>query len=229
MRLAALRSGCEYWRKQGWLAGDPLSRLVSRAVPPDHSRALTREEVTTALGMDAPLRERVLWHMLYETAARTEELLVLDIPDLDMPNRCATVIRKDGATDIVAWQTGATRLLPRLITGRRAGPVYLTDRKAKSGVAKADIDPDSGRAVVVPAGSGGLRGPHRHVPAWSVHAASAAAFETDACRRGRRLYPMPMRMSGHTSVRPLAKYARPSAEALTAWQARTDPAAQRRT
>nr|WP_328290722.1 tyrosine-type recombinase/integrase [Nocardia aurantiaca] len=41
--------------------------------------------------------------------------------------------------------------------------------------------------------------------------------------------PMLMRMSGHTSVRSLAKYARPSAEALIAWQARTDPAARRRT
>ena len=84
--------------------------------------------------------------MLYETAARAEELLLLDIPDLDMPNRCATVIRKGGATDIVAWQTGPARLLPRLLAGRRTGPLYLTDRKAKSGVAKADTDPDSGRA-----------------------------------------------------------------------------------
>ncbi|MGW5228103.1 hypothetical protein ACWEP5_24555 [Nocardia niigatensis] len=39
--------------------------------------------------------------------------------------------------------------------------------------------------------------------------------------------PALMRMSGHTSVGSLAKYARPSAEALIAWQARTDPAARR--
>ncbi|WP_456094008.1 tyrosine-type recombinase/integrase [Nocardia aurantiaca] len=188
VRLAALRSAREYWRKQGWLVGDPLSRLVSRAVPPDHSRALTRDEVAALLGMDAPLRERVLWHMLYETAARAEELLLLDIPDLDMPNRCATVIRKGGATDIVAWQTGTARLLPRLLAGRRTGPLYLTDRKAKSVVAKTDTDPDSGRAVVVPAGARGTRGPHRRVFAWSVHIASAAAFETDSCRRGRGVH-----------------------------------------
>lgn len=40
--------------------------------------------------------------------------------------------------------------------------------------------------------------------------------------------PMLMRMSGHTSVRSLGKYARPSAEALMRWQAQTDPAARRR-
>jgi integrase len=40
--------------------------------------------------------------------------------------------------------------------------------------------------------------------------------------------PMLMRMSGHTSVRSLGRYARPSAEALIRWQASTDPAARKR-
>ncbi|MEV0712072.1 hypothetical protein [Nocardia aurea] len=38
---------------------------------------------------------------------------------------------------------------------------------------------------------------------------------------------MLMPLPGHTSVRSLAKYARPSKEALLAWQASTDPAARR--
>jgi integrase len=37
--------------------------------------------------------------MLYETAARAEEILMLDITDLDTVNRCATVVRKGGARD----------------------------------------------------------------------------------------------------------------------------------
>ncbi|WP_454561920.1 tyrosine-type recombinase/integrase [Mycobacterium haemophilum] len=37
--------------------------------------------------------------------------------------------------------------------------------------------------------------------------------------------PMLMKMSGHTSVRSLAKYARPSTQALALWRAQTDPAA----
>jgi len=34
--------------------------------------------------------------------------------------------------------------------------------------------------------------------------------------------PMLMTKSGHTSIRSLGKYARPSVEALAAWQAKTD-------
>jgi hypothetical protein len=40
--------------------------------------------------------------------------------------------------------------------------------------------------------------------------------------------PMLMTLSGHTSVRSLAKYTKVSAEALGRWQAGTDPAARRR-
>ncbi|MCQ4119980.1 hypothetical protein [Rhodococcus tibetensis] len=50
---------------------------------------MTRDEVTGLLSKDVPLRERVLWTMLYETAARADKLLLLDIPDLDTANRCS--------------------------------------------------------------------------------------------------------------------------------------------
>ncbi|MEU1520917.1 tyrosine-type recombinase/integrase [Nocardia rhamnosiphila] len=54
------------------------------------------------LGLDAPLRERVLWTMLYETAARAKELLELGVADLDTGNRRARVRRKGGTVDVVA-------------------------------------------------------------------------------------------------------------------------------
>jgi hypothetical protein len=41
------------------------------------------------------------------------------------------VRHKGGAIDIIVWQTGTARLLPRLIKGRKSGPVFLTDRKAR--------------------------------------------------------------------------------------------------
>ena len=47
------------------------------------SQLLTRKDIS--------LRERTLWRMLYETAARSAEVLALDIEDLDLPNRCARV------------------------------------------------------------------------------------------------------------------------------------------
>jgi hypothetical protein len=84
--------------------------------------------------------------VLYETAARSAEVLGLDVPDLDLPNRRARVRRKGGQLDTIVWQTGTARLLPRLLRGRTAGPVFLTDRRSRVELPPGDIDPASGRA-----------------------------------------------------------------------------------
>jgi integrase len=44
--------------------------------------------------------------MLYETAARSAEVLALNVEDLDLPNRRARVCRKGGASDVIVWQPG---------------------------------------------------------------------------------------------------------------------------
>jgi integrase len=69
--------------------------------------------------------------MLYETAARSAEVLGLDVEDLDLPNRRARVRRKGGAVDVIVWQTGTARLLPRLLKGRTSGSVFLTGRRSR--------------------------------------------------------------------------------------------------
>jgi integrase len=112
--LDAVRSAVTYWQRQGWLAADFSRMLVRRRPRPDRARALSRSEVDQLLTRtDISLRERTFWWMLYETAARSAEVLALDVGDLDLPNRCARVRRKGGAIDIVVWQTGTARLLPR--------------------------------------------------------------------------------------------------------------------
>src|SRR5919198_5763407 len=55
--------------------------------------------------------------MLYETAAGAAEVLALDVGDLDLHNRRARVLRRGGAVDVIVWQTGTARLLPRLLAG----------------------------------------------------------------------------------------------------------------
>ncbi|WP_268895675.1 hypothetical protein [Nocardia sp. CY41] len=40
--------------------------------------------------------------MLYESSARAEEVLVLDVRDLDTVNRCVVVARKGGAREVIA-------------------------------------------------------------------------------------------------------------------------------
>jgi len=214
VRLAGLRKAFEYWREQRWLAEDPLTRLRARPVARDDSRALTRAQIAELLGLDVTLRERVLWQMLYETAARAEELLMLDVPHLDTANRLAVVTRKGGAKDVVVWQTGTARL-------------FLTDRKARPSVSTLDVDPTTGRArlsyrraaELFDSHTAGLDG-----GPFTLHQLRHSAL-THAAEDGAST-PMLMKMSGHTSVRSLAKYARPSAEALARWRAQTDPAAR---
>ena len=122
--LDALRSACRYWADQGWLAEDPARMLRRRRKAADRSRALSRADVERLLTRDdIAIRERTLWRLLYETAARSAEVLRLDVEDLDMPNRKAKVRRKGGAIDTIVWQTGTARLLPRLLKGRKSGPV----------------------------------------------------------------------------------------------------------
>jgi integrase/recombinase XerC/integrase/recombinase XerD len=227
-RLSALGSACAYWRRQEWLSGDPLVRLRTRRVPPDNSKALTRSLVAAILGSDAPVRERLLWTLLYESTARAEEVLLLDVSDLETANRRAVVTRKGGARDVIVWQTGTARLLPRLLAGRKTGPVFLTDRKAKPSVALIDIDPITGRARLSYRRAAELFERHTaELPGgpYTLHQLRHSGL-THAAEDGAST-PMLMALSGHTSERSLAKYARVSAEALGRWQAERDPAARR--
>jgi integrase len=102
--LDAIRSAAAYWQRQGWISADPSRMLARRRPRPDRARALSVAEVEQLLTrQDISLRERTLWRMLYETAARSAEVLALDVEDLDLPNRRAKVRRKGGALD---WSSG---------------------------------------------------------------------------------------------------------------------------
>jgi integrase len=157
--------------------------------------------------------------MLYESAARSAEVLRLDVEDLDLINRREKVRRKGGAVDIIVWQTGTARLLK----GRKTGPVFLTDRCARVELPPGDIDPASGRARLsyrqaedlFKATSGGA----------TLHQLRHSALTHDA--EDGASTPVLMAKSGHTSVASLARYARPSAEALQRWQEQRNPARRR--
>lgn len=221
--LDAARSAAAYWQRQGWLAADFSRMLVRRKPRPDRARALSKAEVEQLLTRrDISLRERTFWRMAYETAARSAELLALNVEDLDLPNRRAKVRRKGGALDWIIWQTGTARLLPRLLKGRKSGPVFVTERKARVQLPAADLD-ERGHArlsyqqaaALFSEASGGA----------TLHQLRHSALTHDA-EEGTGT-PMLMARSGHTSVRSLAKYARVSAEALARHQAERDPARRR--
>jgi len=91
--VATLRSFWAFARKQGWTQVDAVAALERRRVVEDHSRALSREELDRLLTRrTASLRDRCLWRMLYETGARANEVLNLNMTStLSGPSRSARV------------------------------------------------------------------------------------------------------------------------------------------
>ena len=113
-----------------------LSRDETRAIAYDDLVALwSRPEID--------LREKLLWHMLYDTAARANEILALNIEDLDPGRKRAVVIGKGGHRETVVSASGTARLLPRYLRHRRRGPLFVTHRQPNSIPADLDRCPDT--------------------------------------------------------------------------------------
>jgi integrase len=101
-----VRSASGYWQTQGWLARDPTHLLRRRRPPPDRTRAVSRAELEPLLTrVDLPLREKVLWRLLYETAARVP----LAAADLDPASGQARLSYRRAA-ELFAHYTGGWTL-----------------------------------------------------------------------------------------------------------------------
>ena len=83
--------------------------------------------------------------MLYETAARANEILALNIEVLDVGASRAVVGGKGGHRQEVVWASGTARLLPRYLSGRQRGPLFVTHRRPNQAPALPDVCPDTGR------------------------------------------------------------------------------------
>jgi integrase/recombinase XerC/integrase/recombinase XerD len=225
---AALKSAAGWWNEgvrrtegQHWGIPDPFARIGPRDVPERRDRALTVAQVRQLLDdANVPIRERALWSVLYESAARVHEILALNVDDVDFPNHRAKVVRKGGAGDVVIWQRQGAMLLSRYLKGRKRGPLFTTERAARRdlGLTAADLD-EHGRARlsydqaedVFKRWSGGA----------TLHQLRHSSLSHDADAGTGA--PMLQAKSGHKDIRSLAKYARVSTEALVRHQRETDP------
>jgi site-specific recombinase XerD len=234
--LSTLRSALAWWRDPaGWIASDPTAGWVRPKVTVDTTRALTRDQVAALWRLDGvDLRDRTLWRLLYETAARAEEILTLDVPDLDLASKRARVVSKGGRVEWVFWQTGAAMLLPRLLAGRTRGPVFLAGRTPTRAVATVDLCPVTGRArlsyrraaEIFEHATRPLADPVDRARGWTLHQLRHAMLTHEA-ESGTNTATLLAR-SRHASVRSLERYARPGPDAVAAHVAATDPAARRR-
>ena len=233
--LATLGSFTAYAVRRRWLEADPATGLQRRKEIIDRTRSIDPAALQRLFDLrGVRLRERTLWRMLYETAARAEEILTLDIGDLDPDDKRARIRAKGGAIEYVFWQTGTARLLPRLIDGRGAGPLFLADRRPAPArtPATADICPVTGRGrlsyqraeYLFKQASLRVTGSGR--PGWSLHRLRHSAL-THLGASGRTAVELQAK-SRHTSLRTLGRYVNPGPELAARVTAETDPAARRR-
>jgi len=233
--LATLGSFTAYAVRRRWLEADPATGLQRRKEIVDRTRSIDAAALQRLFDLpDVRLRERALWRMLYETAARTEEILTVDIGDLDLDDKRARIRAKGGAIEYVYWQTATARLLPRLIDGRGAGPLFLADRRPAPArpPATVDICPVTGRGrlsyqraeYLFKQASLRVVGPGR--PGWSLHRLRHSAL-THLGTSGRTAVEFQAK-SRHTSLRTLGRYVNPGPELAARVTAETDPAARRR-
>lgn len=238
--LSIARKAIGWWQRQGWISCDPTIGIERRPAPPDRTKALAENQIAALRRLDVALREKTCWKMLYESAARAEEVLCLNVEDLHPGDKRGRTLAKGGTTEWIHWQSGTAQLVPRLIAGRSRGPLFLTGRKAPAGTPTLDVCPETGRArlsyrraeEIFEENTRLLANPLaspkdiEDLDGWTLHRLRHSALTHDA--EGGTSTPMLLARSRHASVRSLERYARPGVDAVAAHVAARDPAARRR-
>jgi hypothetical protein len=153
--VSALRSAIAWWQGRDWTAADPDAALgqvseqpatlrpLTTVRPLTIVRPLTTVQLAELFRTPAGLREQALWHLLRDSGAAAGTVLALDAGMLDLAGRRT----RTGSAGQRALHSGpaTSDLLGWMLTGRRSGPVFLTDRRAPAGTATADLCPLTGR------------------------------------------------------------------------------------
>ncbi|MGO4615712.1 tyrosine-type recombinase/integrase [Nocardia sp. 2YAB30] len=246
-RRAAVGKWLSWCREQGWTApGVPTS--AGRSTPSDSDTPVRSRTAIDRLitRRDIHVREKTLWRMLYETCARTDELLQVNIEDLDLPGRCCPVkskgatprTRRRGATrneyvlETVYWDAGTARLLPRLIKDRTSGPVFVTHRRPGPGkyLADRDICPDTGLARLSYDQARNLLDAATAIDGigtgWDLHELRHSGL-THLGESGASLLEL-MAKSRHRKPENLRRYFKPSPQAMRDLTSLLGPGAERR-
>ena len=178
-------------------------------------------ELTAFLNAQHPLREKTLWWLLYETAARANEILALNVEDLDLPRRRAVVIgkgrpsraRRLGDQNRPAAPPPPARPHQRAAVPRRHRPRAGTPTRARR------PRPRTGRARLSYRRAAEIF--HAATGGWTLHQLRHSRL-THLAEQGIQL-PMLIAKSRHTSLSSLAIYAQPTFDAVAAATAALDP------
>ena len=213
--MNAWLSWCRDHRR--WLAPTVPVSCERRKEHVDATKDLSKAAIERQLSRrDVPLREKTLWRMLYETAARASEILALDVEQLDLDNRRAPIRSKGGDIEWVYWATGTAHLLPRLLrlpdgSSRSNGPLFLAGRKPVPArrPAPRDICPHTGRPRL---GYDRARILLKNLTGWHLHQLRHSA----ATHLGDHKVPLQLIMAKtrHKSPRTAMRYVNPGPAAI---------------
>ncbi|MFB7468891.1 tyrosine-type recombinase/integrase [Streptomyces sp. NPDC056224] len=232
-RRASVLSWLAWCRERGYECPAVPAWAKRLPVPDSETPARSRMAIDRLIARhEVHLRERTLYRMLYETAARSDEILGVNIEDLDFAGRRCQVkakgartkarrrgqTREDFVLENVYWDAGTARLLPRLLKGRTRGPVFVTHRRSGPGkvVGPRDVCPDTdfarlsyGQARALLDGHTAVRGPGT---GWDLHEYRHSAL-THLGEQGASLL-MLMAKSRHKKPENLRRYFKPSSAAI---------------
>ena len=210
-RRAAVRAFVSWCADRWPLGADPLAAVGPRRQHTDTTRAVPYRDLDELWRRrSVPLREKTLWRMLYETAARASEVLALNVEDLDRPQRRARVVSKGGNTDLVYWADTTARLLGRYLTGRNSGPLFLTTDRSRNPTSRRDLHAQTGQARLSYRTAAALFG--RHSGGWTLHQLRHSSLTHLA--EGGASAVMLQAKSRHRDIRTLSVYTRPGPEAV---------------
>jgi site-specific recombinase XerD len=87
-QVATVRSFLAFCRRRRWLVEDLTVDLERRPEPADRTKAIPLPELERLWRReDVGVREKALWRLLYETAARASEALAINVEDLELENK----------------------------------------------------------------------------------------------------------------------------------------------
>ena len=195
--------------RKRWVTRNPVEEVARRQQRTTLDRAITLEKLQAAWNSpDVPLRERCLWALLYETAARASEILGLNVPDLDLGERSGRIKAKGGGEAEVFWATTSARLLDRYLDGREQGPVFVGERRPRQAQPARDLSPDGYARLSYRRAEELLQ----HHTGWTLHRLRHSAL-THLAEAGVDVTLLKAK-SRHASLRSLETYVHPTREAV---------------
>ncbi len=135
----ALRKFYSFLDMGGIVVSSPARMLATRKVPKRLPRDVSEDGIKKLLAAARSPRDLALIEFLYATGCRKAEVANMNVEDVCLPARSATVRNGKGGKDrIVLFGRPAARALENYLGSRDRGPLFLTEPRIQRGAVSRD-------------------------------------------------------------------------------------------